>query len=408
MNEDFRNTKSLRSLMPALQNKKYFNYGGQGPLPQPSLDAITNSWEKIQQLGPFTNDVWPYASAEIFATKTKLAQMCGVSSKRIGLTENVTSGCILPLWGLPFSEGDRLLISDCEHPGVVSACKEIARRKHLKIDILNVQNLRKGVNEEKESNSLLLELLSTALKAKTKLVVLSHILWNTGAIMPIKAIAKILRKHPSKPFLLVDAAQSFGQISIEEAASHADIYGFTGHKWACGPEGLGGVAVSERILEESQPTLIGWKSLKSEGSIYNNSSQPFHSDARRFEIATSCIPLLAGLRCSLDLLEKEGSHAQRHKKIISMSQKLWDHLQGINDIAPILEGPPPAGLVSFSIKSKYSPGKIVEILGKSCFWIRVLEDPVWLRACLHVTSTEDEIEDLASAIKNFTDSQAKK
>ena len=47
----------LRSLMPGLKNKLYFNYGGQGPLPSPSLNEITRSWQKIQELGPFTSNV---------------------------------------------------------------------------------------------------------------------------------------------------------------------------------------------------------------------------------------------------------------------------------------------------------------------------------------------------------------
>ena len=150
-------SSSLRALMPALQNKKYFNYGGQGPLPNPSLEAITASWQKIQDLGPFTNKVWPYVNSELDATKQYLAKICGVNKQRIALTENVTSGCVLPLLGLPFLKGDRLLISDCEHPGVVSACMELARRKELKIDLLPVKQLRNGVDKIKETEQVLLE-----------------------------------------------------------------------------------------------------------------------------------------------------------------------------------------------------------------------------------------------------------
>ena len=58
----------LRDLCPALSGKTYFNYGGQGPLPDPSLDAITASWKRIQQLGPFTTDVWPCIGAEVNST----------------------------------------------------------------------------------------------------------------------------------------------------------------------------------------------------------------------------------------------------------------------------------------------------------------------------------------------------
>ena len=40
----------LKDNMPALQNKAYFNYGGQGPLPTQSLNAITSSWQTIQNI----------------------------------------------------------------------------------------------------------------------------------------------------------------------------------------------------------------------------------------------------------------------------------------------------------------------------------------------------------------------
>ena len=51
---------NLRDQIPALKNKYYFNYGGQGPLPNSSLEAIVKTWEIIQDLGPFTNDMWPF------------------------------------------------------------------------------------------------------------------------------------------------------------------------------------------------------------------------------------------------------------------------------------------------------------------------------------------------------------
>ncbi|WP_320668181.1 aminotransferase class V-fold PLP-dependent enzyme [Prochlorococcus sp. MIT 1307] len=394
-------TPKLRALMPALQNKKYFNYGGQGPLPQPSLEAITTSWIKIQELGPFTNKVWPFIASEQQATRQCLAKICGITSSRIALTENVTSGCILPLWGLPFFTGDRLLISDCEHPGVVSACRELADRKLLEIDILQVKQLRQGDTKQNDTEQSLLENLEKALKPKTRLVVLSHILWNTGQRMSISAVSKRLSTHPNKPFLLVDAAQSFGQIPVREAASKADIYAFTGHKWACGPEGLGAVAISERVLEESKPTLIGWRSLQHEGSCQLDNPIPFHIDSRRFEIATSCVPLLAGLRCSLRLLEEEGSELRRLKKILESSSKLWNVLNKLEGVHPILTGPPPSGLVSFQIPSKPSTREIVKLLGREGVWIRDLEDPICLRACLHITSNDDEIKTLMKAIQKL-------
>ena len=385
----------FRELCPALHNKTYFNYGGQGPLPTPSLEAITASWQRIQELGPFTGDVWPFIASEVNSTRRQLAQWCGVPPHRLALTENVTSGCVLPLWGLPFAAGDRMLISDCEHPGVVAACVELARRENLAIDTLPVKQLR---GDQASTDAGVLRGLEERLTPRTRLVVLSHLLWNTGQIMPIVGVAGHLQHHPQQPFLLVDAAQSFGQIPVAAAAAAADIYGFTGHKWACGPEGLGGVALSERVLEDAQPTVIGWRSLRDESKADLNSSDPFHHDSRRFEVATSCVPLMAGLRTSMALLEAEGSAEDRLASIQRLSGSLWRTLDQLKGVEPLLTVAPASGLVSFQLPGAAAASDLVKQLGNQGVWIRDLADPICLRACTHVSCTETEIEALGTAV----------
>ena len=384
----------IRDLCPALASKTYFNFGGQGPLPTPSLEAITESWQRIQQLGPFTSDVWPYISAETNRTRTLLARLCGVAPHRLALSENVTSGCVLPLWGLPFQAGDRLLISDCEHPGVVAACQELARREQLEIDQLPVQQLRRGRDQQAETDSELIRLLEQSLRSRTRLVVLSHLLWNTGQLMPIAQVAEHLQRHAQRPYLLVDAAQTMGQIPVDQAAQAADIYAFTGHKWACGPEGLGGVALSERILNETNPTIIGWRSLKDETRAIFDDPDPYHHDSRRFEVATSCVPLMAGLRQSLNLLAQEGNAQERLHTIQDLSLQLWTELNTLEGTTPLLEGAPPAGLVSFQLNDSCSrnTSEIVQLLGQQGIWIRNLEEPICLRACTHITTTPEELQ----------------
>ena len=388
----------MRELCPALLNKTYFNYGGQGPLPTPSLEAIQASWRRIQELGPFTTDVWPFIGAEVSSTRRRLAELCGVAPHRLALSENVTSGCVLPLWGLPFVAGDRLLISDCEHPGVVAACVELARREDLVIDTLPVQQLR---GDQPSTDAGVMDALEQSLTPRSRLVVLSHLLWNTGQIMPIPAVAERLAQHPQAPYLLVDAAQSFGQIPVQDAAAAADIYAFTGHKWACGPEGLGGVALSQRVLNEGQPTVIGWRSLQDESKADLSSSDPFHHDSRRFEVATSCVPLMAGLRCSLELLDQEGSAETRLMRIRQLSGDLWSGLREMPGVKPLMEVPPASGLVSFQLSCDAAPAEVVQQLGQQGLWIRDLADPSCLRACTHVTTTEAETEALTTAIARY-------
>ena len=395
----------MRDLCPALANKTYFNYGGQGPLPTTSLEAINASWRRIQELGPFTADVWPYISAEVNKTRGRLARLCNVPAHRLALSENVTSGCVLPLWGLPLDHGDHILISDCEHPGVIAACHELARRRQLQVHTLPVKQCRLGRDQQARTDHDVLSAIEQQLTSRTRLVVLSHLLWNTGQQMPIAAVAARLQQHPAQPYLLVDAAQSIGQIPVEEAAQAADIYAFTGHKWACGPEGLGGVALSERMLTEAQPTLIGWRSLQDETRAVADDPDPFHHDSRRFEVATSCVPLMAGLRRSLDLLDQEGSDGDRLERIRTLSKQLWEELRSIRGISPLLEGPPAAGLVSFQMHpeaTRATPSEVVKALGTEQIWIRDLADPICLRACTHICTNHGDMAQLIDQIRTLS------
>jgi L-cysteine/cystine lyase len=376
--------------MPALAGKAYFNYGGQGPLPTPSLEAIQQTWQRIQELGPFGGAAWPFAEATVAGLRQELAAWCGVPAQRLSFTENVSSGCLLPLWGLPWESGDELLISDAEHDGVVAGCRELAHRQGLRLTNLPVQA---ELASEAEAATAVLEALEQRLTPRTRLVVLSHLLWNTGQLMPIAAVASRLAQHPRRPWLLVDGAQSLGSVPVAEAAAAADIYACTGHKWCCGPEGLGVAVLSDRLLVESRPTLIGWRSLAEAGS----GAAPFHRDGRRFEVATSCTPLFAGLHRSLALLNAEGNAETRLAAIRQSSAALWRGLGQLEGVHPLLTTPPPAGLVSFTVAG-WEPAALVQKLMEEGFWLRQLPDPACVRACTHITTSQEEIEALIGAI----------
>ena len=147
--------------------------------------------------------------------------------------------------------------------------------------------------------------------------------------------------------------------------------------------------------------MIGWRSLQDEGHTTNQDLADFHRDSRRFEVATSCIPLLAGLRSSLELLENENTETERLKTIQKLSSIFWSDLNNLDGVKTILNGPPPAGLVSFNLLNRNEPKEIVKILGKQSLWIRDLVDPICLRACLHITSELQEINSLNKALKQL-------
>ena len=102
------------------------------------LNKIIKFWNRIQEIGPFTSKIWPLMNEEIISIKKILSKILGVNKKNIALTENISTGMILPLWGIRFKQNDELLIGDCEHPGIVAACREICRRNEIKFIIIPI------------------------------------------------------------------------------------------------------------------------------------------------------------------------------------------------------------------------------------------------------------------------------
>ena len=70
---------------------------------------------------------------------------------------------------------------------------------------------------------------------------------------------------------------------------------------------------------------------------------------------------------------------------------------------PLLDGPPVAGLVSFQLdttSTTLKPSQMVKRLGDQRIWIRDLADPSCLRACTHVCSNDNDLQQLVAAIQH--------
>ena len=101
------------------------------------------------------------------------------------------------------------------------------------------------------------------------------------------------------------------------------------------------------------------------------------------------------------MLKDEGHERERFCKIKSLSSILWERLNQIKNIELVLNNAPPSGIVSFSIDGIKDPERVVKHLGQKKLWIRVLEDPKWLRACVHITTDLTEINNLIFALNDF-------
>ncbi len=361
-------------------------------MPQASLEAIQQAYEYIQRGGPFSGEVNAWVVQEAKQTREAIASSLNVPSETITLTEDVTVGCNIALWGIDWKPGDHVLLSDCEHPGIIAGVQEIQRRFNIEVSFcLLMATLNEGDP---------VTVVTEHLRPNTRLVILSHVLWNTGQVLPLAEITDAVHSYASanQPVrLLIDAAQSVGLLPLNLTEIGVDFYAFTGHKWWCGPEGVGGLYVRPNALESLHPTFIGWR-----GIIINPSGQPegWQPDARRYEVATSAYPLYAGLRAAISTHQQWGTQQQRYQQILNLSKYLWQRLAEIPEVIRLRKTPPQSGLVSFQLTNQ-SHAKLVQFLENQGILVRTIRDPDCVRASIHYFTLESEIDHLVKAIQKF-------
>ena len=380
-----------RESFPGLAHKVYFNFGGQGTMPQSALEAIIKTHQYIQQVGPFSLEINAWITRGVAEIRKAIATEIGTTPNTITLTENVTAGCNIALWGINWRSGDKILMTDCEHPGIIATVGEISRRFGVEVSICPIlDTLNQGDP---------VAVIEQHLTPNTRLVVLSHLLWNTGQVLPLAKIVELCHNYTqsSRPVrVLVDAAQAVGSLPLNLGEIKPDYYAFTGHKWLCGPAGVGGLYISPDAFSQLQPTFIGWRGIDIDKQ---GQPQAWKENGEKFEVATSAYPEYEGLKAAIATHQQWGNSLQRYQRICQLSKYLWSSLNKIDKIDCLKHTPPEAGLVSFQVKGNINQGNLVKTMEKKGFLLRTIANPNCIRACVHYLTLPAEIDSLVSAIE---------
>ena len=274
---------------------------------------------------------------------------------------------------------------------MIATAQEIARRFQVELAFCPI---RETLNHGDP-----VAVIEEHLTANTRLLIISHLLWNTGAVLPLAEISRLCHERPQPVQVLVDAAQSVGSLSLDLSKIGADYYAFTGHKWLCGPAGVGGLYIRPEVFEQLRPTFIGWRGINQD-----NEGNPigWKRDGQRFEVATSAFPQYQGLRAAIAFHQRFGLEEERYHQICQQSQYLWQRLTELERVDCLKKTPPEAGLVSFRVNSKIPHKLFVEKLEARGFLLRTLASVDCIRACTHYFTLKSEIEALVEAIDELS------
>jgi len=240
--------------------------------------------------------------------------------------------------------------------------------------------------------------LKSFLDKDTKLVSLSHALYNKGTILPVEQVGEILEKE-NVPYFL-DTAQTVGCIGeFDFQKTKCNFMSFNGSKWLCGPMGIGVFYCKKNSSHFLEPVEIGGESAM----IYENSKLAFKEIPDKFQTGFRNYIGIVGLEASVSYLLEFGLENIR-KKIMKLANLLRDELGKIPGIT--VYGPDNeekrTSIVSFSIK-KMEPQTVVQKLEKQNIVIteREIFAKKILRVSPHFFNNESEILQVIDFIKKL-------
>ena len=184
--------------------------------------------------------------------------------------------------GAPFSAGE-IAFSDSEYGAVTALCRQRAERDGLSLKQL-VLPTRSEAFRDLTSEGLA-ALIVKQLSAKSKLLVLSHVMTGSGLKLPIREIARETRARGI--LLVVDGAHAPGAFDLDFTQyEDVDYYGGSLHKWVMAPKGTAFGWVPERNQKLLSPRQAGWTTYDLPEPFYQF-SEGQHGFAARFLQSTS-------------------------------------------------------------------------------------------------------------------------
>ena len=369
-------------------DKIYLNNASVSVMPKISIEAMKEFLVSYSEMGPdspeseiFIEELWD-------KTRGTVSKLVKCQPEEIVVTQSVTDGINIVANGISFSENSNIIIRGAEHEHHANYFPWLRLGKKLNVKSLPIDNNGGFTNSE----------LKNLIDKNTRLVALSHGLYNSGLILPVKEIGEILQKENIPYFL--DTAQTVGCIGdFDFVDTGCDFMSFNASKWLCGPMGTGVFYCNKKSSELLEPLSVGGESADSnkEGKLeYKELPEKFQAGFRNYVG-------LAGMESSITYLHNLGLDSIR-KHIIKLSNIFIDEIGKMPESTIYVpeDESDRTSIVSFDI-GKNDPEIIVSELAKKGIIIakrEILDKPI-LRISPHVYNTENQILKVVEELKKL-------
>ena len=352
----------------------YLNNASTSPMPHASIRAVSEFLSEYSCSGPDSEKSADMIEKLFGSVRSKISSMINCRPAELVMTQSVTDGVNAVASGL--GGGSRTIVRGMEHEHHANLYPWV-RAGQLHSLPIDGDGFFEMADLEREA------------VPGTRLVALSHALYNTGAILPVEGAGRLLRGRGVPYF--VDSAQTTGSTDLVDVEKiGCDFMAFNGSKWLCGPMGTGVFycrASSARLLE---PVSVGGDSAElGPGCQLRHKEMP-----DRFQAGFRNYAGLAGLDASLGYIMRVGLGRVR-ARVSSLADALRQELSSVPGVS--LLGPPDPALrtsiVPFTVEGREPQDIVSEMQRRHGIVLAVREtgERKVVRASPHIFNTEEEM-----------------
>lgn len=382
---DTEKVAAIRELLPATGAGIYLNAGTAGPLPAESHRAMEEQAARELAVGRASPDDFPMVVERMAELRASIAAVLVADPDDIAITHSTTDGMNQAVNALPWRPGDRVLTTRHEHPGALGPLLALRERLGVEVEFLDLG--------DGGDDSLTVAAFEANLRRPARAVVFSHVLWTTGAVLPVGKIGPMARAAGA--VVIVDGAQSAGAIPVSVEELEVDAYAVPGQKWLLGPDGMGALWARREWARQVTPLAAGYISYEA----FDPMAPTLWPHARRFEFGSFHRPSVAGLARSCGWLTMYVGLPWAHDRAAALARSAADRLAGIDGVTLLTPRGNMATLVTFRIAG-WGAAEARGELGARVFAIlRDMPQLDALRISVGFWNTEEELERFASAVE---------
>jgi len=350
-----------------------FNNAGLAPISNSVAMRISTMISQNQFQGSLMDLEWLPIISE---TRKNLANFLGAQMEEVAFSQNCASALSQAALGYPLKPGDEVITLDQEYASNYYPWKTACERSGAKFTAIES-------GSDFFSGAALTAKIVSAIKPGVKIVALSWVEFQTGAVLDLRAIGE--KAHSVGAFFVADGIQGIGQLPFSFKDLPVDFVVGGSHKWMCSLTGQGFFAVKKNFSDLLSPTLIGCGTFNRFGT-FADPSAAMETTARKFEAGGfGFIPMFA-LNEAIKVHSRAGMEVIA-EEVYRLSRLLREglHTQGIDLVTPLEQR---SGITSFRLPINK---EIVFLQRCREEQIAVAKRGEYIRISLHAYCDDDEV-----------------